>query len=282
MEKVASVIKMFFDRAWDDLGARFHQRVLDVSPEQLTGEARAVRGPGAISAMIGLESDGSDFSRPYSPEAWRQFLDGFDEVPALAWFDIITNDEQGRPDGQGLIVQCKRVGDGERWLLMQVSGDSFLVEGANQQRFVGFLEAVANHADPVYGEISWKWEVYPSVLELALGVDPVDVLPRARRVLRGYSWITLLPEEIGNRLGGEAGLNGTGAFVRVKHLAGGGYLAQATECFSQYDEGAAERVYQALVPVLPPGRPNFWNVHPPNVLADRDPAEDRAGRISAY
>jgi hypothetical protein len=40
-----------------------------------------------------------------------------------------------------------------------------------------------------------------------------------------------------------------------------------------FDQAAAERVFDLVAPVLPPGRPNMWAVHPPNVLSSRDPLE---------
>lgn len=76
-----------------------------------------------------------------------------------------------------------------------------------------------------------------------------------RRVLRGYSWVTVCPAELAARLGGAAALAGCGAFVRVEELPRGAVWLQATEDFAGYDEAAMRRVFEALAPVLPAGQP---------------------------
>ncbi|WP_042381187.1 hypothetical protein [Streptacidiphilus melanogenes] len=77
----------------------------------------------------------------------------------------------------------------------------------------------------------------------------------ARSVLRGYSWATVLPRDLVDRLGGVPSLEGTGAFVDVHELRGGSVAAKATERFSSYDDEAVLRVFRACAPVLPAGMP---------------------------
>ncbi|WP_152627616.1 hypothetical protein [Streptacidiphilus melanogenes] len=80
-------------------------------------------------------------------------------------------------------------------------------------------------------------------------------LAAARSVLRGYSWATVLPRELVDRLGGASALSDSDAFVSVDELRGGSVALQATERFSSYDEAAVLRVFRAVAPVLPPGTP---------------------------
>ncbi|MFI6761935.1 hypothetical protein ACIBF5_22615 [Micromonospora sp. NPDC050417] len=69
--------------------------------------------------------------------------------------------------------------------------------------------------------------------------------------LRGYSWVTVVPEKVGLSLGGLDGLNESGAFRSVERLPRGGYWLQATERFTDYRQPEAERVFEVLRPHLP-------------------------------
>jgi hypothetical protein len=94
-------------------------------------------------------------------------------------------------------------------------------------------------------------------------------------MLRGYSWVTVCPEELAARLGGARALADTGAFFRIEELPGGVRL-QATEEFAAYDHAATERAFSALAPVLPPGTPYRSPFHEgPWRLVDKDAAELR-------
>ena len=83
--------------------------------------------------------------------------------------------------------------------------------------------------------------------------------------MRGYSWITICPQEIGDRLGGEEALRATGAFCEVSSLRAGGYWLLATPTYLEYDMEAATRVFRALAPALPAGMPMD-----PSQWSDRD------------
>ena len=80
--------------------------------------------------------------------------------------------------------------------------------------------------------------------------------------MRSYSWVTIISEEIGQRLGGTDALQGSGAFHRVEHLPGGGFLLQATELLEQYQHEQAHRVFRVLAPALPAGAPRAPKVYP--------------------
>jgi hypothetical protein len=68
-------------------------------------------------------------------------------------------------------------------------------------------------------------------------------------------------------------LRDSGAFFQVEHLAGGGYLLQATEWFEQYQHEEAFRVFRVLAPALPPGVPRAPRVYLPewDINLDDDP-----------
>ncbi|MBB5868606.1 hypothetical protein F4553_001985 [Allocatelliglobosispora scoriae] len=132
-----------------------------------------------------------------------------------------------------------------------------------QQALCEFLRAVAHEANPAYGEINigptpTSLTVFSKALkeadfESSLAFDRAG----SRQVLRGYSWVTVMPQELGDSLGGLAGLEQTQAFHEVVPLRNGGYWLKATERFSDYDDTAIRRVFEAVRPVLPAGRPSL-------------------------
>lgn len=86
-----------------------------------------------------------------------------------------------------------------------------------------------------------------------------------------------MSREVGDRLGGAAALAGSGAFAEVAELAQGGLWLLATENFADYDLTAAQRVFDAVAPALPPGEPfartESWD--PPRLVVIADPAKGR-------
>lgn len=92
-------------------------------------------------------------------------------------------------------------------------------------------------------------------LEWALHRDHSDGMSEARTWLRGYSWITVMPREIVQRLDGPDALRESGAFAYVEELPHGGLWLRATEKIEDYDAAAVRKVFGAVAPVLPPGRP---------------------------
>jgi hypothetical protein len=99
---------------------------------------------------------------------------------------------------------------------------------------------------------------------------------RSRSRLRGYGWLTICPQELGDELGGESYFTASNAFIRVIHLRAGGYWLQATADYSRYDMAAAERVFRTLAPILIPGQPSNdppFGPSPHLVLEHPRPAE---------
>lgn len=92
-------------------------------------------------------------------------------------------------------------------------------------------------------------------LEWALNRDEDDGMIEARTWLRGYSWITVMPPEIAQRLGGAEALRASGAFAYVEELPHGGLWLRATEKADDYDAAAVRKVFDVVAPVLPAGQP---------------------------
>ncbi|KQW06972.1 hypothetical protein [Streptomyces sp. Root369] len=99
-------------------------------------------------------------------------------------------------------------------------------------------------------------------LDVVLERRPRYSVDEAREFLRGYSWITVCPDELCRRLGGVSGLAASGAFCRVIPLAAGGAVLQSTETLTGFSDDAMRDVFRVLAPVLPAGLPRFDPAHP--------------------
>jgi hypothetical protein len=80
--------------------------------------------------------------------------------------------------------------------------------------------------------------------------------PRCRAVLRGYSRVTICAAELAIRLGGASALAASGAFDEVRELPGGRVHLRATAAVEDLEGAAVRRAFEALAPVLLPGRPD--------------------------
>jgi hypothetical protein len=99
-------------------------------------------------------------------------------------------------------------------------------------------------------------------LEQALNRHPWQTLPEWDRHLRGYSWVTVVPAVLAAQLGGAGGLRDSGAFARVDEVAAGSLWLQAAARWGEYreDQAVADRIFEVLARVLPPGKPESYEV----------------------
>lgn len=80
-------------------------------------------------------------------------------------------------------------------------------------------------------------------------VQEVAMLGAGRQVLYRSGWVTVIPPEAAARLGGAAGLTGSGAFFEVSELPGGSVWLRATRTVEEFDL-SRPAVAAALAPVL--------------------------------
>jgi hypothetical protein len=94
--------------------------------------------------------------------------------------------------------------------------------------------------------------------------------------LLGYDWVTIVPESLGEKLGGTRYFEASGAFTEVTHLNRGGYFLLATPHFADYDMAAAEKVFEAVAPLLREGTPHEPDpLRAPSFIVMRDAADYR-------
>ncbi|HEX4832748.1 MAG TPA: hypothetical protein VH478_16820 [Trebonia sp.] len=114
-------------------------------------------------------------------------------------------------------------------------------------------DVVFGHASPIVGQIDGETQ-----LERALHRYTEQTVPERGQRLRGYSWITLVPRVLAERLGGLGQLRASGAFPVVEELPGGTAWLQAAGSWQEYagNQAAVDRVFETLRPVLLPGMPS--------------------------
>ncbi|GIJ48049.1 hypothetical protein Val02_49350 [Virgisporangium aliadipatigenens] len=158
------------------------------------------------------------------------------------------------PGWPRLYLTASRDYGADQFTLGLLASSDFLVPDADgEARLLSVARLFADGCNPTYGEAGPNHSAGPtgSTLEAKIGVNAEHSPTTGRTLLRGYSWLTLLPQEIGDRLGGVQALRDTGAFHDVSPLAAGGYWLQATEHLRHYDNDSARRVRDALSNAMP-------------------------------
>lgn len=126
-----------------------------------------------------------------------------------------------------------------------------------------FLVSALDEVNPAFARVdcTGPWTDRTN-LDVVLGRRPRHSVEQARSLLRGYSWITVCPAELCQRLGGVTEISASGVFFRVVPLSSGGAVLQATETLAGFSDDAMRAIFQVLAPVLPAGTPRFDPAHP--------------------
>ncbi|MEW1892309.1 hypothetical protein [Streptomyces sp. NPDC085659] len=140
---------------------------------------------------------------------------------------------------------------------------------------VKFLLMALGDANPAFGRVEMGQFTERTNLDVALRRKVAKSMSSGRNALRGYAWVTIVPQELMERLGGCAELESSGAFFKVFPLPGGGGVLQASETLSNYTDEAMLRIFEAFAPVLPIGKPNYHPAYPENRFVPYDVWEVR-------
>lgn len=148
-------------------------------------------------------------------------------------------------------------------------------DAATFDRAVSYLHDLCQAHDLDFAGIGDSaYRRHRTFLDAGLRRDTDESIRKARERLRGYAWATVVPHELADRLGGAEALAPTGAFSQVEPLPHGGLWLRATDDINDWDTEAVRRVFTALVPVLPPGRPELSEPHAYDwQLVEEDPAD---------
>lgn len=118
---------------------------------------------------------------------------------------------------------------------------------------------------PVAVAVAAQGSLTDTPLEAALSQSSADYRERPGEVLRNYGWLTVLSDEMAERVGGADRLRASGTFVDVEPLAAGGWWLLATETWDEYGPEQANRLFELLAPVLPAGRPEMTQWRSPTI-----------------
>jgi hypothetical protein len=286
-EVLSAAVRTWLDDGFTTMGGECRRQLLAraVPPGRMPGTERfrGKKGDAWARCFVEVEEEGTD--EAYSDDVWRWFLHAASALPdvaaaTLSWLKPTPPDEHLFEDPQLNLAFHRSRPPGSEWSHFHLVGltRQLTADAERESAMLALTRKIAELCGPAYGEISYAHGGIGGLqtsLEAGLYRWPEDTIPQSRRTLRGYSWLTVIPQEIGDRLGGETALRDSGAFAEVAQLANGGYWLLATERFADYDVDAATRVFHALTPALPAGRPEPDSYyHPPRLLALLDAHAD--------
>ncbi|TCC03976.1 hypothetical protein [Kribbella soli] len=150
------------------------------------------------------------------------------------------------------------------------------IPGSVQERWLNACARFCEEVPITFGAVSSDDGVGETALDMALGRSQFESVRVSRSVLRGYSWVTICPQQIVERLGGAAKLEESEAFWRIRPLTSGATWMQATEHLEEYGVDVIRRVFRSFAPVLPEGPiESTWGNDWPN-LVHADASQYRA------
>ncbi|MGK5678132.1 hypothetical protein [Actinoplanes sp. URMC 104] len=244
------------------------------------GQIRVDRGEGRARRAA---------ARAVSEAGWRWLRDELSEMPRKVTVDAGRLDATGLIGGENFTARASVHPESPGWVQLHASvrRSRFLDAEhglAAQQRCREFLEDFADRRNPGYGQITYYYYGGRTPVEELVDPrvaghrpsDPALTIGTCREVLRGYGWLTIVPQELVDRLGGVAALTASGAFAQVRPLARGGVSLLVTDDFRDYTVQSVEAAFKVLAPVLPPGRPlplqHRSPVEAPVIIVAADPA----------
>jgi hypothetical protein len=201
----------------------------------------------------------------FSEKSWQRFLARLGNFPHGV--DVTINEL----DGRGFPVH-------RGYTHISIRRDSYLPEwyrftfGANaddtswpdvpevQDRWAALVKRHAGTMSACAGglndDIGWgqATSLQRTAGRNSLADDSIDF----RSVLRGYSWITIVPPEPAARLGGTQSLEASAAFCEVAELPNGAVWLRATPTINTFTGEKIRAVFETLAPELPTGMPKIW------------------------
>jgi hypothetical protein len=280
---------------------RAARRWFELCPERLHGAFGAAvrampetelgqddRRAGAVSATVsvavwdGVHPEPWEWSEVYSPRSFGELLSRLGRLPDAAGFDASTLDDRGRWNRPGFHVGV--VAEDDCLDLFSTIDDAVANDPDGERAILATLREVAELAAPLAVAVAVQGSQAEMPLEDAISRSNTTYTRSPATVLRNYGWLTVLSDEMADRVGGGGRLGAGGAFVEVERLAAGGWWLLATKTWDEYGPEQANRVFEAVAPLLPAGRPEMtrlvlpftgepYEVTRPNVVAERDPRE---------
>jgi hypothetical protein len=200
----------------------------------------------------------------FSEKSWPRFLARLRNYPHAV--DVMINEL----DGRGFPVHRGWAGIGihrdlsmpewYRFTFGAMAVDTRWPEAPEiQDRWADLVKrhaaAVGAYAGGMNDDMGWSGE---TALQHAIGGNALAAgTADFQSVLRGYSWITIVPPEAAARLGGAPGLQASGAFCDVTELPNHAVWLRATPTINEFTGHRIQAVFETLAPELPAGKAEF-------------------------
>ncbi|MET7401035.1 hypothetical protein ABZS66_46900 [Dactylosporangium sp. NPDC005572] len=189
-------------------------------PSDVTSSSERYAGePGETWAEYGFIPEGQEQTvgvQPFTLAGWAACLDnvgvttGFAELHIFELHRLAHFVAPGRP-GVFVSASVRTRGDGALWYSLTLT-----VPADWAGSLLPVLRAAAQSGNPTYGEISYAARLRQSAREVALNRDGDAGLLSSERLARGYSWLTVIAQDLGERLGGVEALRDSGASPRSR------------------------------------------------------------------
>jgi hypothetical protein len=190
----------------------------------------------------------------YSEAAWRRFLKAFDDLPFAASLHINELDAHGFPlhrGGSEIAVQRDfNHPDWVRFTFTADAADTGWPDSAQiQDQWVSFVRRWAAEVGACAGGMTDDIGTGQTALE-RMTMNLSASIADSQRVLRGYTWVTVLAEQLSGRLGGEEGLRSSGVFYSVEKLPNNSIFLRAAPTINEFVDDRIRKVFDTLAPVL--------------------------------
>lgn len=190
----------------------------------------------------------------YSEAAWKRFLKAFDDFPFAASLRINELDAQGFPVHRGgSEISVQRDFSNPDWVRFTFTADAadtgWPESGQIQDQWVDFVRRWGPKVNACAGGMTDDIGIGQTALErmtMNLSTNIAD----SRRVLRGYTWVTILADQLAERVGGEEGLRASGAFYSVERMPNSSIFLRAVPMINEFVGNRIRKVFDALAPVL--------------------------------
>lgn len=285
--RAGKLAQAWFGEGWRQLGGGMRRHLLAYPQGAPQGASPdfpfGIEARGTVHFQFSEVDDGDYWQFVYGSAEWERMLSELSALPAGAFFKCAEQAGWGgggkfELDGSPAFYMTpnyltmfleKELTPDRQVMALRVDAREETLYGTVEQenRTVEFVRSIVDNFDVDYGDMTFVCSGRGTMVENQLGLGPSDTWFRARRVLRGYSWVTVVPDEIAERLGGGEAFAASGAFWKVERLRQGGWWLQATHRFVDYQQAEAERVFNVLAPVLPEGAVASAFRHQPDVSA---------------
>lgn len=203
----------------------------------------------------------------YSDDSWHRLLTGLNDYPFSVQVRLGAVDEQGVPLYSPADIDVQRDTWSPQWASFSFTAtvDTATWPGdpsrwpespRTQERWASFVKSEAVRICACAGGMIDDVAAPETGLQRAT-FNTFARVPESRQVLRGYSWVTIVPPELAVRVGGVSGLKASGAFYEVDVLPGGSVWLRATPTINEFTEDRIWAVFRTLAPILVTGVARF-------------------------